>query len=173
MGDAELALLRRGVRFRALYASEVLDEPALVARIHWMAEQGEHARVLPSVPMKLFVVDGETAVLLLTRDAEGNALSVVAARSALTDGLPAMFEQLWAQASPIRIGSTPRRTGRQDTAADRLLNLLAAGMKDESIARHLGVSPRTLRRRIAALLDSLDATGRFRAGINAAERGWL
>lgn len=42
-----------------------------------------------------------------------------------------------------------------------------------SIARHFGVSARTVRRRIAALLDELDATGRFQAGVRAVKRGLL
>lgn len=171
VSDAEADLLRRGVRFRALYASEVLEEPALVARIHWMTELGEQARVLPQVPMKLLIVDREKAVVLLSGDDAGpDALSVVAVRSALTDGLWAMFEQLWSHASPIRIG--PRRGGGRalDAEATQLLDLLATGTKDETIARHLGVSTRTLRRRIAALLGELDATGRFQAGVRAAKR---
>jgi sugar-specific transcriptional regulator TrmB/DNA-binding CsgD family transcriptional regulator len=175
VSDAELDLLRRGVRFRSLYASAVLDEPALVARIHWMVEYGEEARVLPQVPMKLLVVDRETAVVLLTgEEAAPETLSVVAARSALTDGLQAMFEQLWSHASPVRFGSGRHGATRaRDAEATELLDLLNAGMKDESIARHFGVSARTVRRRIAALLDELDATGRFQAGVRAVKRGLL
>ncbi|MFD0786403.1 hypothetical protein ACFQZ8_21090, partial [Micromonospora azadirachtae] len=175
VSDAELGLLRRGVRFRSLYASQVLDEPALVARIQWMVDNGEEARTLPQVPMKLLVVDRETAVVLLAGEATApETLSVVAARSALTDGLQAIFEQLWSHASPIRFGSGRRDvTGASDADTSELVDLLNAGMKDESIARHLSVSPRTVRRRIAALLDELDATGRFQAGARAAQRGLI
>ncbi|MED7822980.1 helix-turn-helix domain-containing protein [Streptomyces chiangmaiensis] len=175
VGDAELGLLRRGVRFRSLYASQVLDEPALVARIQWMVESGEDARVLPKVPMKLLVVDRETAVVLLTgEETAPETLSIVAARSALTDGLQAMFEQLWSHASPIRFGPGGHGATRgRDVGTTELLDLLTAGMKDESIARHFGVSARTVRRRIGALLDELGATGRFQAGVRAVKRGLL
>lgn len=172
ISDAELGLLQRGVRFRSLYASQVLDEPALVARIQWMVDNGEEARTLPQVPMKLLVVDRETAVVLLAgEETAPETLSVVAARSALTDGLQAIFEQLWSHASPIRFGSG--RQDARDADTSKLIDLLNAGMKDESIARHLRVSPRTVRRRIAALLDDLDATGRFQAGVRAVRRGLL
>jgi hypothetical protein len=175
VSDAELALLRRGVRFRALYAGEVLDEPALVARIQWMVESGEEARVLPRVPMKLLVIDRETAVVLLSgEETAPDTLSIVARRSALTDGLQAMFEQLWSHAGPIRFGpGRPGATRANEVDMTELLALLTAGMKDESIARHFRVSARTVRRRIAALLDELDATGRFQAGVHAARRGLL
>lgn len=175
VSDAELGLLRRGVRFRALYASEVLDEPSLAARIHWMAEQGEQSRVLPTVPMKLLIVDRAMAIMPVTDGNDGQSLtSVVVARSALTDGLQATFELLWRNASPIRLNSRAQSNlGDLEPAQAQLLDLLAAGMKDDSIARYLGISVRTLRRRVADLLDGLDATGRFQAGVLAAKRHWI
>ncbi|MFI6494765.1 hypothetical protein [Streptomyces sp. NPDC050564] len=50
------------------------------------------------------------------------------------------------------------RTQRQ------LLHLLTSGLKDEAAARHLGLSLRTVRRRIAALMDRTGANTRFQAG---------
>lgn len=48
--------------------------------------------------------------------------------------------------------------------------LLAAGMKDEVMARELGVSVRTLSRRIALLMDEMGARTRFQVGMQAAKR---
>lgn len=60
------------------------------------------------------------------------------------------------------------------TAAEQyLVELLASGITDEAIARHLGVTARTLRRRIRDLHDRLGSSGRFQAGVRAAQRGWL
>jgi hypothetical protein len=42
---------------------------------------------------------------------------------------------------------------------------LAERLKDEAIARQLGVSPHTVRRRIAALCTRLGVTTRFQAGL--------
>ncbi len=53
----------------------------------------------------------------------------------------------------------------------RLLALLAAGLKDDAIARQLGTSPRSLRRRLRHLLDELNAETRFQAGAQASRRG--
>lgn len=55
----------------------------------------------------------------------------------------------------------------------RLLVLLGAGLTDASIARELGVSERTVNRRIIALQDALAARSRFQLGVQAARRGWL
>ena len=54
-----------------------------------------------------------------------------------------------------------------------LLRLLATGQKDEQIARALGMSLRTVRRRIADLMTELGADSRFQAGVEAVRRGWV
>ncbi|GAA0929047.1 LuxR family transcriptional regulator [Kribbella koreensis] len=171
VSSAELALLDRGVRFRSIYASEVLDHPAWVAHLTSMAERGEQARVLPQVPLKLLIVDGTTAILPLAGDdkptSPAQARAVVVTDSALTNALQVLFDQLWGQATPLRL----TESDAVDPAAS-LINLLASGMKDEAIARQLGVSGRTLRRRIAQVQEQLGATSRFQAGLQAARHGW-
>ena len=54
-----------------------------------------------------------------------------------------------------------------------LLTLLGDGLKDEAVARALGVSVRTVRRMVAELMHRLDARSRFQAALLAQRRGWL
>lgn len=54
-----------------------------------------------------------------------------------------------------------------------ILAVLNCGVTDELAAKQLGVSPRTIRRRVAAVLDLLGATSRFEAGAKAVQAGWL
>jgi DNA-binding NarL/FixJ family response regulator len=54
-----------------------------------------------------------------------------------------------------------------------LLRQLLSGAKDEQIARTMGLSLRTIRRRIADLMIELGADTRFQAGAEAVRRGWL
>ncbi|MCP9963343.1 LuxR C-terminal-related transcriptional regulator [Streptomyces somaliensis] len=54
-----------------------------------------------------------------------------------------------------------------------MLTLLAAGAKDEAIARRLGCSERTLRRLLASLVAKLGADSRFAAGVQAVRLGLL
>ncbi|HKT05044.1 MAG TPA: helix-turn-helix transcriptional regulator [Rugosimonospora sp.] len=56
-------------------------------------------------------------------------------------------------------------------AEHETLRLLGTGLKDEAIARQLGVSMRTARRRISTLLTRLGAVSRFQAGAETARRG--
>ncbi|MDQ3982419.1 MAG: helix-turn-helix transcriptional regulator [Actinomycetota bacterium] len=51
-------------------------------------------------------------------------------------------------------------------------SLLVTGMTDEMAARRLGLSRRTFRRRLKAVMDKLGARSRFQAGFMLAEAGW-
>ena len=69
----------------------------------------------------------------------------------------------------------PSSTGARPapTCAGSCSSQLAAGAKDEQIARTLGISLRTVRRRVADLLIELGVDTRFQAGVEAVRRGWL
>ena len=89
----------------------------------------------------------------------------------LVQALTLWFEALWERASPLPDESRPRETRAE--LQRFLLSQLAQGSKDEQIARTLGLSLRTVRRRIAGLMTELGADSRFQAGVEAARRGWL
>jgi DNA-binding NarL/FixJ family response regulator len=93
-------------------------------------------------------------------------------RSPLCDALVELFEAGWRQATPV-FGSKAQEKEEQPDLSETDCALLHAGLKDKSIARQLGLSERTLRRRITGLSTRLVATSRFQAGAQAARRGWL
>ncbi|MFI6054254.1 helix-turn-helix domain-containing protein [Streptomyces violascens] len=176
-------LLERGVECRAVHAAEVLAADGGWRQAQRLAELGEQIRVLPSVPVKLVIADRRRALLPLSTRADRMMDSAVLVRhSALTDALVALFEQLWERGAPLgamdgaRIGGGPPAASAPVPAPapdDALLAMLAAGLKDEAIARQLRISERSLRRRMSVLLGRLAATNRFQAGVQAARRGWL
>ncbi|MFI9816601.1 helix-turn-helix domain-containing protein [Saccharothrix variisporea] len=162
---AQLQALRRGVAYRTIYHLPVLDDPGRLAEITEYVEAGEDARALPDVRMKMMIADRRTALIPLSFEASETGVRILVHRSPLLDALVACFDLLWEKAAPI--GTALRGTHR-----DReLLALLAAGMKDAAVMRSLGLTQRTMTRRMAALLDALDAGTRFQAGMNAARRG--
>ncbi|MFJ9249577.1 helix-turn-helix transcriptional regulator [Streptomyces sp. NPDC101776] len=168
--DLQADLLKRGIVSRGIYAATALEDPNALSRAWNMVELGEQARVLPSVPLKLLVVDGRRALLPLTSSAAGGYCAVVVWHSAVTEALQKLFELAWRQATPLG-----RAAGNGELSEDEeaLTRLLAAGLKDEAVARHLGVSLRTLRRRVSDLQERLGAASRFQLGLRAAQRGWL
>ncbi|MDH6221566.1 helix-turn-helix transcriptional regulator [Streptomyces pseudovenezuelae] len=168
--DLQADLLKRGIVSRGIYAATALEDPNALSRAWNMVELGEQARVLPSVPLKLLVVDGRRALLPLTSSAAGGYCAVVVWHSAVTEALQKLFELAWRQASPL---GRPAGNGELSEDEEALTRLLAAGLKDEAVARHLGVSLRTVRRRVSDLQERLGAASRFQLGLRAAQRGWL
>ncbi|WP_328782068.1 helix-turn-helix transcriptional regulator [Streptomyces canus] len=168
--DLQADLLSRGILSRGIYSATGLEDPKILSRAFRMVELGEQARVLPSVPLKLLVVDGCRALLPLTASAAGGYCAVVVWHSAVTEALQKLFELAWQQAAPL--GQAVDAGGLSESERT-LTRLLAAGMKDEAVARHLGVSLRTLRRRVSELQERLGAASRFQLGMRASQRGWV
>ena len=162
-------LLRSGRRSRAIYPARVLEEAPEVIRA--LADAGEHIRILAEVPYRLAVM-GSSAALVTESFAVATERRLVIRQHSLIDALTLMFEGLWEKAM-----SVPGLDGQlsDEASSDRrlLLGQLAGGAKDEQIARALGISVRTVRRRVADLLDELDAESRFQAGVEAVRRGWM
>lgn len=159
-------LLRSGRRSRVIYPARALEEaPEAVRR---RAELGEHVRLLADVPGRLAVL-GEAAIL--REDLAGGTGRVLVLRQpALVALARALFEELWQRA--LAVPGLDGEAG-QSSARQLLLERLARGVKDEQIARELGLSLRTVRRRVAEVLDELGATSRFQAGVEAVRRGWV
>lgn len=165
-GDAEAHLLARGVSIRVIYSESAMKAAGRPAKVRADIAAGEEALLLPTVPTKLLIVDSTRALLPLTPGKPDDGVLIVE-RSGLLQLLTDYFERLWSLGASLDDES-------DGTDSDRkLLELLATGLTDDSIARHLGISDRTLRRRLAALLQRLGATSRFHAGVEAARRGLI
>lgn len=165
--------LRRGIRCRAIYDQRALDVPGRLERMRASIRDGEQARLISELPLKLALIDDSAMVSLLTHANDFRTL--VIHRSALADGLYLLFELLWERASKLNLEEADDPADRPtDTTTDReILTLLAGGLPDKVIARQLGLSLRTVARRVSTLMDQLNAKTRFQAGANAAARGWL
>jgi len=159
----------RNVQWRVVYDRSSVELPGRLAEIVDLVAAGERARVTPTLPFKLGLVDSRVAVLPI--GARGVVDQMLLVRpSALLDVLMSTFELYWDRGIPF----TPRSATSADDVADpQLLALLAAGLTDESVARQLGLAPRTVQRRVRQLMDRAGAQTRFQAGVQAMRRGWL
>jgi DNA-binding CsgD family transcriptional regulator len=169
----EQELLAAGVAYRSVYHPAGLAIPGRPAGLRTMIAAGEQARVTENVPVKLFIADDQMGLIPLEVGGSAEATLIIRASSML-DTLIALFELVWERAIPIHSGGdipSPGTGPGQEEAA--LLGLLAVGLTDAAIARHLGTHPRTVQRRVRELLDRLDAGTRFQAGLQAVRRGWL
>ncbi|GGM12702.1 hypothetical protein ACFQBY_06720 [Promicromonospora citrea] len=176
--------IRRGVVWRSVYGAASFDLPGRLERVRQDVAMGERARVTSTVPVKLAIIDRRLALVSLNLSEE-TPEALVTASPPLVEALCLMFESYWERAQPLRqwradgareARPAPGRagSGRAPTPEEReLLALLVAEVKDDVIARELGISVRTLGRRLRELMDTLGATSRFRAGAEAARRGWI
>jgi len=162
---------------RAIYDSAAIGDQAMPPDVEELLRGGQQARVLPSVPLRLHLVDRGLAVLPLRyasvagQESEAGTLIIVHP-SALLEALSELFENLWTRALPVSSGQDGQPTAgpEQPTVNQRLITLLLAGLTDTASARHLGVSQRTVQRRVAALLGELGVQTRFQAGAKLAFR---
>jgi sugar-specific transcriptional regulator TrmB len=154
--------LRRGLVCRTIYDRSAIEHPGALSAVEESIQAGLLARVLPDLPVSLYLADDRTAVLSLQRHPTSEAIIVVHP-SALLDALVKLFDGLWSRAMPL--DTPPAST---DAGTQRLITLLLSGLTDEAIAHQLGLSHRTVQRRVAALMADLGAHTRFQAGVRAA-----
>ncbi|MEV0995624.1 helix-turn-helix domain-containing protein [Nonomuraea sp. NPDC050202] len=157
---------------RGIYSPLAFEQPGMLAHTRHAVADGEQAR-LGQVPVKLAIADARTAILPLVSDEDRAVESALVVHpSALLDALVGLFETLWRAAVPLRL--TPEGLEQDRRGPDEeVLALLAAGMKDDAIARQLGLSPRTVQRRVQVLCEQLGARTRFHAGFLAAHHDLL
>jgi DNA-binding Lrp family transcriptional regulator len=171
--------LRRGVAYRVVYGARILREVEVMALVQESVDAGESARVFPNVPCNLQIVDGKRAVLIAPMPGPERLHGVMFFDGGFLESLIGIFETYWTLGVPIAAGHLAVEEISQAVSQGpnndtrRLLSLLGAGLTDGSIARELGVSERTVTRRIMALQDALAARSRFQLGVQAARRGWL
>lgn len=165
------SMLARGLQMRDVYMDSVRNDQPTMAYISWLAERGAEARAVPTLPMRMIVYDREVAVIPIDPQCSRKGALLTRSRGAVT-ALVALFEHVWQQAAPLQ--QPPVVPADKPTAQEReLLRMLTVGAKDESAARALGVSVRTVRRMVAELTERLGATSRFQAGVHAAREGWV
>ncbi len=174
--DAEERAAVRGVAYRVVVEREVTELPGGVAELGAALGRGEQVRVVDRVPTKLVVADRSMAMVPLTgRGAEPAALVVHA--SGLLESLMGLFEAVWREAVPLRLGGggEPAEAGGSgpDATDLQVLSLLLAGMTDASVAKQLDLGLRTVQRRVKGLMELAGVTTRLQLGWQAYERGWV
>jgi DNA-binding CsgD family transcriptional regulator len=170
--ESEMAMVMaaaagRGRRVRAIYPFHALKEAPQVLAAR--AAIGEEVRLIEDVPTRLAIV-GAGYALVPDPPGIGSDRVILLRQTSLVRLVQDYFDRVWDQG--VAAPGSPEageRVGDQSV----LVRHLTAGMKDEQIARSMGVSLRTVRRRIADVLAELGVDSRFAAGVEAARRGWI
>jgi DNA-binding CsgD family transcriptional regulator len=168
--------MARGVEYRTVYEGRTLQDAVHLRRLRECVAGGEQARIHSALPMKMLLSDEREGIIALPSPATGKVEAVVISSSLLLEALAELFEMVWTMAIPVDPRATPDDALIEDEPTSETIQLLCAltaGLSDRAVARDLGVSERTVQRRIYRLQELLGANGRFQLGVQAARRGWL
>ncbi|MCX3060903.1 helix-turn-helix transcriptional regulator [Streptomyces beihaiensis] len=180
--DAEERAVGRGVRYRVVIERSVLALPGGLSELAAAMGRDEQVRLVDRVPTKLVVADGNLALVPLSAPTAEPAALVVHA-SGLLESLSGLFEAVWRQALPLRLGTDggvreeepggPNGQGGPDGTDLEILSLLLAGLTDASVAKQLDLGLRTVQRRVKRLMELAGVTTRLQLGWHAYERDWV
>ncbi|MFJ4186827.1 LuxR C-terminal-related transcriptional regulator [Kitasatospora sp. NPDC089509] len=168
-----LAMLQRGLRMRTIYQHTAVFSGPTRDYVHEVTRKGAEVRIFGEDFTRMIIFDRQVAFV---GDRTRPNLALVIREPTLVGFLADDFERLWRWSNPFL--AAPQRITREpaggmSSAKRTVLRLMADGLKDEVIARCLGMSVRTCRKHIAEIMQELDAGSRFQAGCRAMQRGLI
>ncbi|EWT00626.1 regulatory protein [Intrasporangium oryzae NRRL B-24470] len=173
---AEEQALHRGVTFRVVMERAAFEDEATVAEAREALGASVLLRAVERVPTKLLVTDGTVAMAPLSVRGYDAAAVVIRARS-LVQSLVTLFESVWSSGIPVvpdaQGGLVDGSAAGPDALDVALLSLVLSGLTDDAVGKQLGMSGRTVQRRLRALMDYTGSTSRMQLGWEASERGWV
>ncbi|MCX4553508.1 LuxR family transcriptional regulator [Streptomyces sp. NBC_01500] len=152
-------MLRRGVRMRTLYQHTARYHLPTQEYARRMTDEGAEIRTLSELFGRMVAFDAETVFIPHQDDLDA---AIVIQEPSTVTYLCATFDHAWSLADPYHPAWT--ESSARDEVKQAIVRLLAEGMKDEMVARRLGMSLRTCRKHIAKIMEQLGAASRFQAG---------
>ncbi|MFG2569478.1 sigma factor-like helix-turn-helix DNA-binding protein [Streptomyces sp. NPDC048567] len=150
------------VTYQLLVDRDFLAEPAAVVALEERVRRGEQVRVVDSPLLKLAVADGETAMVQFGPE------RAVLIRQPLTTLVTELFATAWRHSRPYL-----REVAELSPVDRQILQLMLSGLTDAATAKQLGTSPRTVQRRLRALMDLASVTSRLQLGWYAMRNNWI
>lgn len=173
-------VIGRGVAMRSIHLMAMLNIPYSRAHLEELRDVGAQVRVASVLPFRQIIADRVVAYVPASpadTDTDPDKLVALEIRNlSIIDLLLSIFKFCW-----VHGDTTPLITGQDGDEFDEVLDgrelsmlrMLSHGLKDDTIARSLGISSRTLRRMMTEAMRKLKADSRFQAGAHAMARGLL
>lgn len=168
----DMRVLNRGVPIRVLLQHAVRGHQPTRDYVSLVTPAGARFRTVPVVPGTMIVLDRQVAFVQPRGGRPGGGVAMVR-HAAVIEFLMVLFESLWADGKQLGAEVADESDEDRDVLWRAILDQLAAGAKDDAIAHRLGLSVRTCRRHIAAIMKRLDADSRFQAGVLACRHGMV
>ncbi|MFB7666713.1 LuxR C-terminal-related transcriptional regulator [Kitasatospora sp. NPDC056138] len=169
----DMEVLTQGVKVQGLYARHLTEVAYMRDYLTEVAHHGADIRVSDYLPLRMILIDQDLAILPLDpQDTSRGAFAVQSEE--ISRSLHTIFAHHWAMSLPLDEcfpdAAPEEPLGPQGQTIARML---AIGMKDDAIARQLGISKRTFSRAISKLLQDLGVQTRFEAGAKLVRAGML
>ncbi|MEU2249046.1 helix-turn-helix transcriptional regulator [Streptomyces sp. NPDC019224] len=148
--------------YRVVVDRAFLTEPAALRALDERLAAGHQVRIVDQPLIKLLIADNETAMVQLEAG-RSMVLGPPVVRLAVE-----LFESVWRRSRPYL-----REDGDLDPTDRRLLQLMLSGLTDAATAHQLGTSPRTVQRRLRALMDTAGVSSRVQLGWYAMRNNWV
>lgn len=160
-------------RCRIIAEKEVFQDPDALAGLQLSHAAGCEIRMIDRLPHKLLISDRQQAMVPMVAGEPAPVLMVQP--GPLMDALVTVFHTCWAQALPVKSawrnnGSDTSRPSEQEIT---ILRHLVRGATETQIGTALGMSQRTVIRRIQQLMERAGVETRFQLGVHAVRSGWL
>jgi DNA-binding CsgD family transcriptional regulator len=154
--DALTRILKRAIPIRCIYERSVLDSPEGQAHVDRWRELGEEQRFVDAVPFRAAVFDRSIVLVPTVSDADV-ITSLLVVSAGLGAGVAYLFDLLWQSDTD---DSSTRKSHGMSPEGLAALRLMCEGMSDQKIANQLGVSVRTVQRRLGELAAWFGAASR-------------
>lgn len=155
---------RTPAHHRLIVGASAAESPGAAARISAATGQGALVRTAGLLPLHIAVADRENLVVALDLGDGPTVLHTTRTPGTAQDVARRFLEDWWPRARPCGAGlRVPPGTLTGTEAA--VIDGLAQGLTDESVARRVGVTPRTVRRHVAAVSERYGATSRLQLGL--------
>lgn len=140
---------------RAILPAAVCADPASLPTLELLQAGGVTIRTLGRVPNWMYVDDGNYASVPVNWAEHPPNSILIIRHPTVVSALSYVAETHWALALPYSTDAE---------GWEPVLRLLAQGLSDRAIATALGVSQRTVQRRITEAMDALGVSSRFELG---------
>lgn len=154
--------LREGLAYRLVVDPAYLGEPGALQKLDEWTLFGQQVRVVNHQLPKVMVADSDIGLVQV------GPTTTLVLHGPLAGVAQSLFDATWRYARPYL-----PRDAELETNDVQLLQLMLAGLTDAAMANQLGASPRTVQRRLRALMDLAGARTRIQLGGYAVRNGWV
>ncbi|WP_051966300.1 helix-turn-helix transcriptional regulator [Kitasatospora mediocidica] len=160
----------RGIPVRLLYPHPARTCATVRAGLRRAAQHGARIRTSNHVFEDLVLIGDDVAFLPDQAFGQDVPTVTVVYEPAIVALLRRFYDYAWQAGADFEAEDVSYGDTLGDVRAT-ILDLLASGLKDDVVARRIGMSSRTFRRHISSIMDELGADSRFQAGVAAARAG--